>query len=161
MPKTSENKKHWKPCTKWGGALELNLEIGIFTHICKFSCVKILEYRNERLENGWLVTIWKCCRSSCYSMLHSHGVCISFILYHRYGGVFRRLRSLRELACRPISWGSWLTLSEYDWGVQSPPKCKVFRFHETIPEKVIDWIPLGIRCEEKEDLRPKTVLRQG
>ena len=68
---------------------------------------------------------------------------------------------LRELACRPISWGSWLTLSEYNWGVQSPPKCKVFRFHETIPEKVIDWIPLGIRCEEKEDLGPKTVLRQG
>ena len=25
-----------------------------------------------------------------------------------------------------------ITLSEDDWGVQSPPKRKVFRFHETI-----------------------------
>ena len=105
-----------------------------------------------KLKRGWC---------SCSSMLHFDGVCILFILYHRYGGVFRCLLSLRELACRQIPWGSWLTLSEYDWGVQSPPKCKVFRFHETIPEKVIDWIPLGIHCEEKEDLGPKTLLRQG
>ena len=82
------------------------------------------------------------------------------VLYHRHGGVFRCLCSLYELARRQISWGSWLTLSEYDWGVQPPPKCKVFRFHKTIPEKVIDWIPRS-SLWRKEDLGPKTVLRQG
>ncbi len=38
-----------------------------------------------------------------------------------------------------------ITLSEDNWGVQSPPKCKVFRFHYH-SQKVIGSLGIDVCC---------------
>ena len=148
MTRTSENKKHWKPCTKWGGGVPWRNWTwkSAFSHtFANFHVSKFWSIEMKRVTwyNIEMLPV------SCYSMLHFDGVCILFILYHRYGGVFRCLRSLYELACRQIPCRSWLTERQSMIGESNHLRNE--RYLGPMKPFLRRWLigSLGIHCEEK------------